>query len=392
MDVGDVRHPLLIRSTGSEVSLEKVRGDDDTLTLRLPFSFGFDPTLEMVLLHDSLHFETPLGLQKYGSWLHRDVVDFFLHYCETMFTRYKGKVRYWIPFNEINVMSTKPWMGGGIPSSTKESQFIGAFHQMLANAKAVTLAHEIDSENKVGMMYNGHFAYPNSPDPDDVQRTEEFMHKMQYYCEVLCRGKYPNYIKKELEHENISLPFEEGDADTLYRGPVDFISYSYYLTHVIVKESPLEFSGLNGVKTGYKNQHVEQSEWGWSIDPKGLRYSLNYLYDRYQLPLMIVENGLGAVDTLTPDKKVHDDYRIAYLRSHIEEMKKAVAIDGVPLLGYMAWGPIDLIAASTGEMKKRYGFIYVDLDDEGNGTLERIKKDSFYWYKKVIASNGDDLT
>lgn len=309
-----------------------------------------------------------------------------------MFTRYKGKVRYWIPFNEINVMSTKPWMGGGIPSSTKESQFIGAFHQMLANAKAVTLAHEIDSENKVGMMYNGHFAYPNSPDPDDVQRTEEFMHKMQYYCEVLCRGKYPNYIKKELERENISLPFEEGDADTLYRGPVDFISYSYYLTHVIVKESPLEFSGLNGVKTGYKNQHVEQSEWGWSINPKGLRYSLNYLYDRYQLPLMIVENGLGAVDELTSDKKVHDDYRIAYLRDHIEEMKKAVSIDGVPLLGYMAWGPIDLIAASTGEMKKRYGFIYVDLDDEGNGTLERIKKDSFYWYKKVIASNGDDLT
>lgn len=336
------------------------------------------------------HFETPLGLQKYGSWTNRKVVDFFLRYSETLFKRYKGKVKYWLTFNEINVVSTKPWMAAGVDSDDEQTRMTVAFHQFLASAKAVQLAHEIDSDNKVGMMYNGHTAYPNSSDPEDVQATTDFMHKMLFYSDVQCRGYYPAYKLKEFERDGIVLPIQDGDLEELKKGTVDFLSFSYYLTHVVGKESPLVFTGLNGVKTGYKNPHLKVSEWGWPIDPKGLRYALNLLYDRYQLPLMVVENGLGAVDKVE-DGRIHDSYRIDYLKEHLKEMKKAIDLDGIPVMGYTMWGPIDIISASTGEMMKRYGFIYVDVDDAGNGTFDRIKKDSFYWYKDVIATNGENL-
>jgi 6-phospho-beta-glucosidase len=337
------------------------------------------------------HFETPLGLLKYGSWENREVIDFYIRYCETIFNRYKGKVKYWLTFNEINVMSTKPWMAGGINSDDEQTRMTAAYHQFLASAKAVQMAHEIDPNNKVGMMYAGHIAYPASCDPEDMQAIVDFMHKMLFYCDVQCRGYYPAYKLKEFEREGIVLPIQDGDLQELMKGKVDFLSYSYYLTHVVGKDTNLDFKGLNGVKTGYKNPYLQTSDWGWAIDPKGLRYSLNLLYDRYQIPLMIVENGLGAVDKVEEDGSIHDSYRIDYLRDHLREMKKAIDIDGVPVMGYTMWGPMDIIAASTGEMKKRYGFIYVDIDDNGNGTFRRIKKDSFYWYKKVIESNGENL-
>ncbi|HZH60340.1 MAG TPA: family 1 glycosylhydrolase [Metabacillus sp.] len=347
--------------------------------------YGIEPLVTLS------HFETPLGLLKYGSWENRKVIDFFMNYVETLLKRYKGKVKYWITFNEINVMSTKPWMAGGVDSNDVKVTMTAAFHQFLASAKTVRMAHEIDPANKVGMMYAGHIAYPNSCDPEDMQETMDFMHKMLFYCDVQCRGYYPAYKLKEFERIGYELPIQEGDLDELKNGTVDFLSYSYYLTHVVGKETSLDFQGLNGVKTGYTNPYLDKSDWGWAIDPKGLRYSLNYLYDRYQLPLIIVENGLGAIDEIAEDGKIHDSYRIDYLRDHIKEMKKAIDIDGIPLIGYTSWGPIDIIAASTGEMKKRYGFIYVDVDDNGNGTFKRMKKDSFYWYKKVIESNGKDL-
>ncbi|WP_080848170.1 glycoside hydrolase family 1 protein [Cytobacillus gottheilii] len=336
------------------------------------------------------HFETPLGLLKYGSWENRKVVDFYVRYCQTLFNRYKGKVKYWLTFNEINVMSTKPWMAGAIKSNDEQVRMTAAYHQFLASAKAVHLAHEMDPDNQVGMMYAGHVAYPNSPDPEDMQTVNDFMHKMLFYCDVQCRGYYPAYKLKEFERKGIVLPIQDGDLEELLEGKVDFLSFSYYATHVVGKETNLNFEGLNGVKTGYKNPHLPTTEWGWTIDPMGLRYALNLLYDRYQIPLMIVENGLGAVDKVE-DGSIHDPYRIEYLREHISEIKKAIEIDGVPVMGYTMWGPIDLIAASTGEMKKRYGFIYVDIDDEGKGTFKRIKKDSFYWYKKVIETNGENL-
>ena len=338
------------------------------------------------------HYETPLGLQKYGSWADRRVIDFYLRYCETIFTRYKGKVKYWLAFNEINCMSMMPWMAGGISQEADEqTRMTAAYHQFLASAKAVQLAHRIDPENKVGMMYGGMFSYPNSCDPEDVQANEDFMHKMLFYCDVQCRGYYPAYKRKEFERRGITLPEKEGDAEELRAGKVDFLSFSYYFTLVCGKNSQALAVDCGSMNTGYTNPYLPQTSWGWSIDPKGLRHALNLFYDRYQIPLMVVENGLGAFDTLEEDKSIHDPYRIEYLREHIKEMKKAVEIDGIPLMGYTPWGCIDIVSAGTGEMKKRYGFIYVDADDECKGSLDRYRKDSFYWYQKVIATNGEDL-
>ncbi len=338
------------------------------------------------------HFETPMGLKKYGFWAGREVVDFYVRFAETLFTRFKGRVKYWLTFNEINCMSTQPWVCAGIDSEDEQVRSTAAYHQFLASAKAVMLAHKIDPNNKVGMMYCGHFSYPNSPNPSDIIGTMKFNHSMMYYCDVQCRGYYPSFKLKEFERENIRLPEQVGDKEILKQGTVDFVSFSYYLTHVTGEATKDIVKGLNGLDTGYKNPYLKQSEWGWSIDPQGLRYALNLLYDLYQLPVMIVENGLGAVDTIEEDGCIHDVYRIDYLRSHIEEMKKAIEIDGVPVMGYTTWGPIDLIALSTGQMSKRYGFIYVDMDDNGKGSLNRKRKDSFFWYKKVIASNGEDLS
>lgn len=336
------------------------------------------------------HFEMPYGLVKYGSWENRKVIDFYERYARVLLERYKGRVEYWLTFNEINCMSTQPWVAGGIDSEDEQVRMSAAYHQFIASARVVQLAHEIDKTNKVGMMYAGHFAYPNSSNPDDIIGTMNFMHKMLFYCDVQCRGYYPAYKLKEFEREGIVLPIHDGDLEVLKKGTVDFLSYSYYCTHVTGAKTKRILKGMNGLDTGYKNRFLQKSDWGWTIDPQGLRYSLNLLYDRYQLPLMIVENGLGAIDVLE-DGTVHDQYRIDYLKSHLLELEKAIEIDGIPVMGYTMWGPIDLVAASTGEMKKRYGFIYVDVDDYGKGTFKRYKKDSFYWYQKVIKTNGESL-
>lgn len=287
-------------------------------------------------------------------------------------------------------MSTQPWVAAGINSDDERVRMTAAYHQFIASAKVVKIAHKINPDNKVGMMYCGHFSYAYSANPDDVIGTMNFMHSMMFYCDVQCRGYYPQYKLKELERLHITLPIQEGDLEILKEGKVDFLSLSYYCTHVTGKKTKGILKGMNGLDTGYKNTFLPKSDWGWTIDPQGLRYALNYLYDRYQLPLMIVEDGLGAIDQLE-DNKVHDTYRIEYLKAHLKELSKAIEIDGIPVMGYTMWGPIDLIAASTGEMKKRYGFIYVDVDDLGNGSMKRYKKDSFYWYKKVIETNGQIL-
>lgn len=336
------------------------------------------------------HFETPLGLQKYGSWENRDVVDCYVRFALVLLKRYNNRIKYWLTFNEINCTSTQPWVAAGINSDDERVRMTAAYHQFIASAKVVKIAHKINPDNKVGMMYCGHYSYAYSANPDDVIGTMNFMHSMMFYCDVQCRGYYPQYKLKELERLHITLPIQEGDLEILKEGKVDFLSLSYYCTHVTGKKTKGILKGMNGLDTGYKNTFLPKSDWGWTIDPQGLRYALNYLYDRYQLPLMIVENGIGAIDQLE-DNKVHDTYRIEYLKAHLKELSKAIEIDGIPVMGYTMWGPIDLIAASTGEMKKRYGFIYVDVDDLGNGSMKRYKKDSFYWYKKVIETNGQIL-
>lgn len=339
------------------------------------------------------HYETPLGLQKYGSWENRKTVDFYLRYCRTIFNRYKGKVRYWLTFNEINCMSMSCWMAGGIaPDASFQTRMTAAYHQFLASAQAVVMAHEIDPENRVGMMYGGIFSYPATCDPDDMIGNQEFMKTMLLYPDVQCRGYYPSYALKKFEREGVVLPEQPGDAEILKKGKVDFLSFSYYFTLLAGKKSMHAGVECGTVSTGYEsNPYAKKTDWGWTIDPQGLRYALNLFYDRYQIPLMVVENGLGAYDTLEKDGSVHDPYRIEYMREHIRAMKEAVDIDGVDLMGYTTWGCIDIVSAGTGEMKKRYGYIYVDADDECHGSMKRIKKDSFDWYRKVIASNGEEL-
>lgn len=346
-------------------------------------SHGIEPLITIS------HYEMPLGLTKDGSWTRRELVDFYVRYCETLFRRYQGKVKYWLTFNEINCMELSAWKCAGMREPTRQQLASAAFHQFLASAKAVQLAHQINPENKVGMMYGGIFCYPNTCDPDDVERTMQYMNAMLYYCDVQCRGKYPNSKLQEFKREQIELPIQKGDLDELMRGKVDFLSFSYYFTMVCGKNTPLP--PAPGFRTEYTNPYLKASDWGWTIDPKGLRYALNLLYDRYQIPVMVVENGFGANDVLEQDGTVHDPYRIEYFREHIRELKKAIEIDGVPVMGYTTWGCIDLVSAGTGEMKKRYGFVYVDVDDQGNGSAKRFKKDSYNWYRKVIESNGEDL-
>lgn len=348
--------------------------------------YGIEPFVSMN------HFDCPLNLaSKYDGWADRRVIDFFLKYVETILTRYKGKVKYWMTFNEINFLRGYQMIGITESESNPQKLAQAIFHVLLASAKAVKLAHQIDPENKVGMMIAYLLSYHNTCNPDDVLAEMEFSKEIKdFYLDVQCRGYYPNYKIKEFERNGIKLVKEVDDDEVLLEGTVDYIAFSYYNSHVISSVPVGEEAGGNHIG-GIKNPYLEESEWGWVIDPKGLRIALNQLWDKYQKPLMIVENGLGAKDTINVDGSIHDDYRIDFLRKHIAEMEKAISIDGVNLMGYQVWSTIDIVSAGTGEMRKRYGFVYVDKDDDGVGTLERTRKDSFHWYKKVITSNGEDL-
>ena len=352
------------------------------------------------------HYEIPYYLMdKYGGWLSRDCIDFYLNFCETVFKEYKDLVTYWLTFNEINcmMMGVGEILAGGIPSEDgplqnfdsaatkeqKQKRFQATHHQFVASAKAVVLGHEINPEFKIGCMVAGGAIYPYTCNPDDVALAQKEM-RMNYFCgDVQVRGEYPYYTNRMFEEMEISIEIKDGDLEVLKQGTVDFYSFSYYMSTCTTADEEAKKASGN-VIIGVKNPYLKASDWGWQIDPQGLRYLLNELYGRYQIPMMIVENGLGAIDVLEKDNKIHDSYRIDYLREHIKQMEEAIK-DGVELIGFTAWGCIDLVSISTGEMKKRYGFIYVDKDNEGNGTLDRWRKDSFYWYKKVIASNGEDI-
>lgn len=336
------------------------------------------------------HFDMPLHLaDTQDGWYARATVDAFLRYCETVFTRYKGKVKYWMTFNEINLLRNYSTLGIHEQDEQKKAQAI--HHILIASAKAVMLGHEIDPENKIGMMLAHILTYAETCNPDDVEFEMKVARNLKFfYSDVQCRGYYPSYRIKQLEKQNIHIHKEAEDDEILRKGTVDYIGFSYYNSGVVTTRKDVETTQGNQLKVT-RNPWLKESDWGWPIDPKGLRTSLNILWDRYQLPLMIVENGLGANDTVEADGSIHDTYRIEYLREHIKQMKLAVEEDGVDLLGYTPWGWIDLVSAGTGEMKKRYGFVYVDMDDDGKGTLKRSRKDSFHWYTQVIKSNGEKL-
>ena len=341
------------------------------------------------------HFDTPLGLVKnYGGWRNRKLVDFYVNYSKVILERYKGKVKYWLTFNEINMLLHIPFIGGGLiikeGENDLELKYQAAHHQLVASSITTKLAHEIDSNYQIGCMLAAGDVYYNTCNPKDVWDSIEKNRDQYFFIDVQSRGYYPSYTKRLFEENNISLVIEDGDSEILKNHTVDFISFSYYSSR-LTSADPEELKKLEAGNAfaSLKNPYLKASEWGWQIDPIGLRVTMNTMYDRYQKPLFIVENGLGAVDVLENDT-VNDDYRIEYMKEHLKEMKEAVK-DGVELLGYTSWGCIDLVSAGTGEMKKRYGFIYVDRDDKGNGTNKRYKKKSFDWYKKVIATNGEEL-
>lgn len=339
------------------------------------------------------HFDLPVALiENYGGWTNRKLIGFYENYTKTIFERYKDKVKYWMTFNEINILLHLPFLGAGIifkeGDDKNKIKYQSAHHQLVASALATKALKEIIPDAKVGCMLAAGATYGLTANPLDVQKAMEIDRENYMFIDVQAKGEYPGYAKRFFRENGIKIEMEDGDLEILKKYTVDYIGFSYYASRCASSDESALTDG-NVFKT-VKNPYLEVSEWGWQIDPLGLRITCNNLYDRYQKPLFIVENGLGAVDKVEDDGSIIDDYRINYLREHIREMKEAV-LDGVELLGYTPWGCIDLVSASTGEMKKRYGFIYVDKDNDGNGTLERRKKKSFDWYKKVIESNGEVL-
>lgn len=342
------------------------------------------------------HYEMPLALAtKYNGWVDRRVIDCFTRFCHVCFVRYKGLVKYWLTFNEVDSIIRHPFTTAGIiPSRVPESQMLqtcyqALHHQLVASALVVKDCHQVIPGSQVGCMLTKLTTYARTCAPEDELATQAKNLENLFYADVQVWGEYPRLILRMFERKGIALKTEPGDAAVLKAGCVDFVSCSYYMTMTESVDPHAERTPGNTV-LGVKNPYLPASEWGWQIDPKGLRYSLIELYDRYRKPLMVVENGMGARDTVEADGSIHDPYRIDYFRQHIAEMGKAID-EGVEMWGYTSWAPIDLISASTNQMSKRYGFIYVDQDDEGHGTLARRRKDSFYWYKKVIASNGENL-
>ena len=341
------------------------------------------------------HYEMPLYLaNEYGGWANRQLVDFYLRFCEVIFKRYKGKVKYWMTFNEINSVILMPEIAGVFDRSKEDflqRSYQAAHHQFLASAKAVQLGHQIDPENHIGCMVLTLVKYPLTANPEDVELAEKDMRMKTFaFSDIQVRGHYPHYVKKHVERLGIKVKIEEHDLEDLKNGCVDFVGFSYYSSLASSTSLDAQKTGGN-LSSGVKNPYLQTSEWGWQIDAKGLRYILNRFYERYEIPLFIVENGLGYNDIVDVNGYVEDDYRISYLRDHIIEMKKAIIEDGIDVIGYTPWGCIDLVSAGTGEMSKRYGFIYVDRDDKGHGTLKRSKKKSFDWYRHVIATNGEEL-
>lgn len=350
--------------------------------------YGIEPLVTLS------HYETPLQLTlKYNGWADRRVIGFFMNYAETVFKRYRSKVKYWLTFNEINVITLSPYTGGGVLVESAENKlqlcYQAAHHQLVASSLATKLAHEIIPGSQVGCMLARMATYPATNNPDDILKAQKLNQMNLFFTDVHAKGEYPFFMKRYFEENDIHIEKEVGDDEILQAHTVDFISFSYYMS-LSTSSSPEAQTSSGNLMGGVKNPYLETSDWGWQIDPKGLRYTLNDFYTRYELPLFIVENGLGAYDKVEADGSIHDEYRIDYLRKHIEQMQEAIT-DGVELLGYTSWGPIDLVSASTSEMSKRYGFIYVDQDDDGNGTLARSRKDSFFWYKQVIESNGETL-
>lgn len=355
--------------------------------------YGIEPLVTLS------HYETPLYLaERYDGWINPKMIGFYEKYVTTVFKRYAKKVKYWLTFNEINSILHHPFMSGGINTPkeelSKSDLYQAIHHELVASALAVKIAHEINPDFKIGCMILSMPIYPLTPDPSDVIEAMEEDHLNTFFTDIQVRGFYPKYLDRYFREQNIRIKITDEDRELL-KNTVDFISFSYYLSVCATANPDKQKRGEGNLLGGVMNPTLEASEWGWQIDAKGLRYELNVLWDRYQKPLFIVENGLGARDELILDEDgnwtVNDEYRIKYLKDHLLQTEKAIE-DGVEVMGYTVWGCIDLVSASTAQLSKRYGLIYVERNDDGSGSLERYRKKSFYWYKDVIESNGAKLT
>ena len=343
------------------------------------------------------HYETPLHLARhYNGWTDRRLIGFYERYARTLLERYGKRVRYWLTFNEINSVLHEPFMSGGIATPKEhlreQDLYQAVHHELVASAAATRIAHGINPDIRVGCMILAMPTYPLTPDPRDVWAAKQAERANYAFGDIHVRGEYPGYLLRMLRDKGIELDITEEDRRLLRQHTVDFVSFSYYMS-ICETATRSALSGGGNILGGVVNPTLEASQWGWQIDPLGLRTVLNDYWDRWRKPLFIVENGLGAKDVLvqgTEGPTVEDDYRIDYMNDHLVQVREAIA-DGVQVLGYTSWGCIDLVSASTAQMSKRYGFIYVDRDDDGSGTLERYRKKSFGWYRDLIASNGASL-
>ncbi|MFQ9923956.1 MAG: glycoside hydrolase family 1 protein [Beduini sp.] len=334
------------------------------------------------------HYEMPLHLAThYNGWYNRQLIEFFVRYCETLFKRYHDKVKYWILVNQMNLIKYESFNHLGIPSdrveNLLEAKYQGVHHELVACALSIDIAKKIDPSMQIGMMSYYANCYPETSDSKDVMAAMRINQMEFFYSDILVRGEYPKYAYRFFEENNLDIKITNEDIEA-FKHTVDFVSFSYYYTKIT---SAKNYGTEEAVKI---NPHIKTNEWGWGIDPVGLRVALNEYYDRYQLPIYVTENGMGFIETLNEDGTLHDPYRIEFLREHIRQIKEAIK-DGVDVRGYYPWGPIDIVSCSSSEMKKRYGFIYVDLDDYGKGSGKRSLKDSYYWYQTVTKSNGEIL-
>ncbi|WP_272687356.1 6-phospho-beta-glucosidase [Providencia sp. PROV149] len=340
------------------------------------------------------HFDVPMHLViEYGSWRERKMINFFTTYAKACFEAFDGLVKYWLTFNEINLLLHTPFSSSGLwfeaDENIEQVKYQAAHHQLIASALATKIAHEVNAKNQVGCMLAGGGYYPWSPKPADVWAAMEKDRENLFFIDVQVRGIYPAYAQRIFREKGVSLEIVEGD-EQLLKNTVDFVSFSYYASRCAASDMERDENQSVNAEKSLTSPYIQHSDWGWGIDPLGLRLTANMLYDRYQKPLFLVENGLGAHDKLDENGEIIDDYRIDYHRAHIQALAEAIA-DGIPVMGYISWGCIDLVSASTGEMSKRYGFVYVDKDDHGNGSLARIRKKSFWWYQKVIQTHGREL-
>ena len=349
------------------------------------------------------HFEMPLGLVKrYGGWQSRELIDLFVRFAETCFRRYRDKVTYWMTFNEINNQANTAndlfaWVNSGMRPSTlgdpELAMYQAAHYEFVASARAVALGHAINPNFKIGCMVAAGPVYPATPKPADVLLANDAMHGTLFFSDVMARGSYPNYAKSMFARKGWDLDITSDDLEALSAGCVDYVGFSYYMSHTVDSAAAADVSTSveNSDAHMVPNPFLKATEWNWTIDPEGLRYMLKVFDERYGKPQFVVENGIGIIETLDGGGTVADDARIDYLGSHIAQMRRAVEEDGVQLMGYTPWGCIDLVSFTTGELRKRYGFIYVDRNDDGSGTGRRFRKKSFYWYKHVIETNGEEL-